>query len=113
MEFHTNLSSLLDGGADILLIETIFDTLNAKAAIFACQLVFEEDKRAPVPLMISGTIVDKSGRTLSGQVSEPDAFVRTFLVFKFLLMSCFVVGYTRLAKHFLRALRKPSHCSSV
>ncbi|MGH8460328.1 MAG: methionine synthase [Stenotrophobium sp.] len=60
---------LIDGGADLLLIETIFDTLNAKAAIFACETLFEElDLRLPV--IISGTITDASGRTLSGQVTE-------------------------------------------
>jgi 5-methyltetrahydrofolate--homocysteine methyltransferase len=60
---------LMDGGVDILLLETIFDTLNAKAAIFAVMSLFEE-RGAPVPLMISGTIVDASGRTLSGQTTE-------------------------------------------
>ncbi|MEC8041426.1 MAG: homocysteine S-methyltransferase family protein, partial [Pseudomonadota bacterium] len=60
---------LLEGGADILLIETIFDTLNAKAAIFACEQVFEE-RGMRYPVMISGTIVDMSGRTLSGQTTE-------------------------------------------
>ncbi|KAI8093461.1 methionine synthase [Halteromyces radiatus] len=64
---------LLDGGADILLVETIFDTLNAKAAIYAIDVVLEEDKRPKVPVFISGTIVDQSGRTLSGQTGE--AFV--------------------------------------
>jgi len=57
---------LIDGGADIILIETIFDTLNAKAAIFAVEQVFEEIG-AKLPVMISGTITDASGRTLSGQ----------------------------------------------
>ncbi len=60
---------LIEGGADIILIETIFDTLNAKAAIFAVQQVFEEDS-IELPIMISGTITDASGRTLSGQVTE-------------------------------------------
>ncbi|MCP4360454.1 MAG: methionine synthase [Chloroflexi bacterium] len=60
---------LIDGGADILLIETIFDTLNAKAAIFGVQSVFAE-KGVELPLMISGTITDASGRTLSGQTME-------------------------------------------
>ncbi len=60
---------LLDGGADILLVETIFDTLNAKAALFAIESVFDErDER--VPVMISGTITDQSGRTLTGQTAE-------------------------------------------
>ena len=60
---------LIEGGADIVLIETIFDTLNAKAAIFAVQEVFEQDG-LELPIMISGTITDASGRTLSGQMTE-------------------------------------------
>ncbi len=60
---------LVDGGADVLLVETIFDTLNAKAAIFALETLFEEHERR-WPVMISGTITDASGRTLSGQVTE-------------------------------------------
>ena len=62
-------NGLVDGGADLLLIETIFDTLNAKAAIFALETLFEErDRRWPV--IVSGTITDASGRTLTGQVTE-------------------------------------------
>ncbi len=60
---------LVDGGADLLLVETIFDTLNAKAAIFALETLFEERGRR-WPVVISGTITDASGRTLSGQVTE-------------------------------------------
>ncbi len=60
---------LVDGGADLLLIETIFDTLNAKAAIFALETLFEEQGRR-WPVIVSGTITDASGRTLSGQVTE-------------------------------------------
>ncbi|MCS5586212.1 MAG: methionine synthase, partial [Gammaproteobacteria bacterium] len=60
---------LIKGGSDIILIETIFDTLNAKAAIFAVQQVFEDDG-IELPIMISGTITDASGRTLSGQMTE-------------------------------------------
>jgi len=60
---------LLDGGADLILIETIFDTLNAKAAIFAVEEVFAA-RGLRVPIMISGTITDASGRTLSGQTTE-------------------------------------------
>nr|CAA6800249.1 MAG: 5-methyltetrahydrofolate--homocysteine methyltransferase (EC [uncultured Thiotrichaceae bacterium] len=60
---------LIEGGSDAILIETIFDTLNAKAAIFAVQSVFEEDG-VELPIMISGTITDQSGRTLSGQTTE-------------------------------------------
>lgn len=60
---------LVEGGADLILVETIFDTLNAKAAIFAVQGVFEE-LGVNLPIMISGTITDASGRTLSGQTTE-------------------------------------------
>ncbi|MGV0835407.1 methionine synthase [Mycolicibacterium thermoresistibile] len=62
-------NGLVDGGADIILVETIFDTLNAKAAIFAVETLFEERGRR-WPVIISGTITDASGRTLSGQVTE-------------------------------------------
>ena len=64
-------SGLIDGGADVLMVETIFDTLNAKAALFALSELFHQ-QNARVPLMISGTITDRSGRTLSGQT--PEAF---------------------------------------
>ncbi|MBP6748177.1 MAG: homocysteine S-methyltransferase family protein [Xanthomonadaceae bacterium] len=60
---------LIDGGADALMVETIFDTLNAKAALFAIEEVFES-RGARLPVMISGTITDASGRTLSGQTAE-------------------------------------------
>ena len=60
---------LIDGGADVLMIETVFDTLNAKAAIYAIMDVFER-RGGRLPLMISGTITDRSGRTLSGQTAE-------------------------------------------
>ena len=63
------IRGLIDGGADLILIETIFDTLNAKAAYFATEQVFEK-KNIRLPVMISGTIVDASGRTLSGQTIE-------------------------------------------
>ena len=69
--YAEQLHGLIDGGADIVLIETIFDTLNAKAAIFAAEEVFAE-KGIWLPVMISGTITDLSGRTLSGQT--PTAF---------------------------------------
>ena len=60
---------MIEGGVDILLVETIFDTLNAKAAVFAIETVFEE-LGVKLPIMISGTITDASGRTLSGQTVE-------------------------------------------
>jgi len=63
------LRGLIDGGVDLLLVETIFDTLNAKAALFAIETEFER-RGARLPLIISGTITDASGRTLSGQTTE-------------------------------------------
>ena len=60
---------MIDGGVDVLLVETIFDTLNAKAALFAIEEVNEE-RNLQVPIMVSGTITDASGRTLSGQTAE-------------------------------------------
>uniref|UniRef100_A0AAR2KR72 Methionine synthase n=1 Tax=Pygocentrus nattereri TaxID=42514 RepID=A0AAR2KR72_PYGNA len=70
--YAEQVRGLLDGGCDIVLVETIFDTANAKAALFAIDMLFEEAYE-PRPIFISGTIVDKSGRTLSGQTGE--AFV--------------------------------------
>ncbi len=60
---------MLDSGCDIMMVETIFDTANAKAALFALQNLFENEYER-LPIIISGTIVDKSGRTLSGQTTE-------------------------------------------
>jgi len=68
--YYEQVKGLSDGGVDILLIETIFDTLNAKAAIFAIKKYFRDTKQEPLPIMISGTITDASGRTLSGQTLE-------------------------------------------
>ncbi|MBZ0199279.1 MAG: methionine synthase [Ignavibacteriaceae bacterium] len=67
--YYEAAKGLVDGGADILLIETIFDTLNSKAAIYAVHQLLEE-RNSQMPVMISGTIVDQSGRTLSGQTTE-------------------------------------------
>ncbi len=67
--YKEQAKGLIDGGADLLLIETIFDTLNAKAALFAVQELFEE-MGTSYPVMVSGTITDASGRTLSGQTTE-------------------------------------------
>jgi 5-methyltetrahydrofolate--homocysteine methyltransferase len=67
--YQVAVNGLLDGGADILLIETVFDTLNCKAAIFAIDSICEA-REISVPIMISGTISDASGRTLSGQTVE-------------------------------------------
>lgn len=67
--YRQQVEALLDGGADILLVETVFDTLNAKAALFAIEEV-KDERNIEVPIMVSGTITDASGRTLSGQTAE-------------------------------------------
>ncbi|HVZ96918.1 MAG TPA: homocysteine S-methyltransferase family protein [Chitinophagaceae bacterium] len=68
--YYEQVKGLVDGGVDLLLIETIFDTLNAKAAIYSIKKFFRDIRQQPLPIMISGTITDASGRTLSGQTLE-------------------------------------------
>ena len=68
--YYEQVKGLADGGVDLLLIETIFDTLNAKAAIYAIKKYYREENKISLPIMISGTITDASGRTLSGQTLE-------------------------------------------
>ena len=67
--YTDQVNALIDGGVDILLVETVFDTLNAKAALFAIDQVFE-NREIKLPIMVSGTITDQSGRTLTGQTTE-------------------------------------------
>jgi 5-methyltetrahydrofolate--homocysteine methyltransferase len=67
--YKQQVEALIDGGCDLLLVETIFDTLNAKAALFAIEEV-KEERNIDIPVMVSGTITDASGRTLSGQTVE-------------------------------------------
>lgn len=67
--YKQQAEALIDGGSDLLLVETIFDTLNAKAALFAIEEV-KEERGIDIPIMVSGTITDASGRTLSGQTAE-------------------------------------------
>ena len=67
--YKQQAEALLDGGSDILLVETIFDTLNAKAALFAIDQI-QEERKIQIPIIVSGTITDASGRTLSGQTAE-------------------------------------------
>jgi 5-methyltetrahydrofolate--homocysteine methyltransferase len=67
--YKEQVEALIDGGVDVLLVETIFDTLNAKAALFAIEEV-KEERDIDIPIMVSGTITDASGRTLSGQTVE-------------------------------------------
>ena len=70
LAYYEQVKALVEGGVDILLIETIFDTLNAKAAIFAIKKYFRDTQQPELPISISGTITDASGRTLSGQTLE-------------------------------------------
>jgi 5-methyltetrahydrofolate--homocysteine methyltransferase len=67
--YQEQIKALIDGGADLLLVETVFDTLNAKAALYAINQVFKEIDKS-IPVMVSGTITDASGRTLTGQTTE-------------------------------------------
>lgn len=67
--YKEQVNGLMDGGVDVLLVETVFDTLNAKAALFAIQEVYEQ-RGEELPIMVSGTITDASGRTLTGQTTE-------------------------------------------
>src|SRR5690606_24214260 len=67
--YKQQVEALIDGGVDLLLVETVFDTLNAKAALFAIEEV-KEERKLDIPIMLSGTITDASGRTLSGQTAE-------------------------------------------
>jgi 5-methyltetrahydrofolate--homocysteine methyltransferase len=67
--YKQQVEALMDGGVDVLLVETVFDTLNAKAALFAIDVVFNE-RGVKLPIMVSGTITDQSGRTLTGQTTE-------------------------------------------
>jgi 5-methyltetrahydrofolate--homocysteine methyltransferase len=67
--YKQQAEALIDGGVDVLLVETVFDTLNAKAALFAIEEI-KDERKIDIPIMISGTITDASGRTLSGQTAE-------------------------------------------
>ncbi len=69
LAYKEQVNALIDGGVDILMVETVFDTLNAKAALFAIDEVYEE-RNVRLPIMVSGTITDQSGRTLTGQTTE-------------------------------------------
>jgi 5-methyltetrahydrofolate--homocysteine methyltransferase len=81
--YTEQVRGLLDGGADILMVETIFDTLNAKAALYAIDVVFDELGYDKCPVFCSGTIVDQSGRTLSGQTGE--GFISSVIIFFYLI----------------------------
>lgn len=105
--YYEQVSGLVDGGADILLIETIFDTLNAKAAAFACMDYMEKNK-VEYPIIISGTITDQTGRTLSGQTTE--AFYISMMHSKMVCMGLNCALGTVQMKPFVSALSNIAEC---
>ena len=104
--YTEQVNGLLDGGADLLLIETVFDTLNAKAALMACQEVFEQRNRT-YPIMVSGTITDASGRTLSGQTAEAFLISMSHVELLSIGFNC-ALGAEQLTPY-LNTLAKKSH----
>ena len=95
--YDEQVTSLVTAGADIILIETVFDTLNAKAALFACHQVMKQQNKQ-VPIMVSGTITDNSGRTLSGQTVEAFAASITHMPLLSIGFNC-ALGADQLLPH--------------
>lgn len=95
--YREQVEGLLDGGVDLLLVETVFDTLNAKAALFAIEEV-KEERGITVPIMISGTITDASGRTLSGQTAESFLISVSHIPFLSVGFNC-ALGASQLVPH--------------
>ena len=98
--------ALIDGGVDVLLVETVFDTLNAKACLFAIDEVFDE-KAVNIPIMVSGTITDASGRTLSGQTAE--AFLTSISHFDLLSVGFNCALGASMMKPYLEVISKNTH----
>lgn len=105
--YYEQVKGLADGGADILLVETIFDTLNAKAALFAIQQ-HEEDTGRVLPVMVSGTITDASGRTLSGQTTEAFLISVSHVPLLSIGLNC-ALGAAQL-RPYLQVLARESNC---
>jgi 5-methyltetrahydrofolate--homocysteine methyltransferase len=105
--YYEQVKGLADGGADILLVETIFDTLNAKAALFAIQQ-HEEDTGRALPVMVSGTITDASGRTLSGQTTEAFLISVSHVPLLSIGLNC-ALGATQL-RPYLQVLAREANC---
>jgi 5-methyltetrahydrofolate--homocysteine methyltransferase len=97
LAYRVQAAALLDGGVDILLVETIFDTLNAKAALFAIEEL-KEERGINTPVMISGTITDASGRTLSGQTAESFLISISHIPFLSVGFNC-ALGASQLVPH--------------
>jgi 5-methyltetrahydrofolate--homocysteine methyltransferase len=109
--YKEQAEGLLDGGADILLVETIFDTLNAKAALFAIEEV-KEERKIEVPIMISGTITDASGRTLSGQTAEAFLISVSHIPILSIGFNC-ALGANQLIPHLQVLATKSEHAISA
>lgn len=109
--YKEQVQALLDGGADILLVETIFDTLNAKAALFAIEEV-KEERAIEVPIMVSGTITDASGRTLSGQNAEAFLISISHIPILSVGFNC-ALGAKQLTPHLEVIARKSSFFTSA
>jgi len=109
--YQAQVEALLDGGADLILIETVFDTLNAKAALFAVDEVARRRGR-PVPIMLSGTITDASGRTLSGQTPAAFAISTEHAPLLSLGLNC-ALGAEHLRPHLREIAANTPHLVSV
>lgn len=103
--YYEQINALVDGGVDCLLVETIFDTLNAKAALYAIDKYFQQ-KQTMLPVMVSGTITDNSGRTLSGQTVEAFLYSLSHLPLLSIGLNC-ALGASAMRPH-LQALAKAS-----
>ena len=109
--YKVQVEALIDGGVDILLVETIFDTLNAKAALFAIDEV-KEQRKIDIPIMVSGTITDASGRTLSGQTVEAFLISISHIPLLSVGFNC-ALGADQLKPYLQRLSRKTTYFTSA
>ena len=109
--YRVQVAGLVEGGVDLLLVETVFDTLNAKAALFAIQDYFQE-KKINLPIMVSGTITDNSGRTLSGQTVEAFAISLSHIPLLSIGFNC-ALGAGQLSPYIKRLSKSTSFFTSV
>jgi len=111
LAYKEQVRGLLDGGVDVLLVETIFDTLNAKACLFAIEEL-QEERKTNIPVMVSGTITDASGRTLSGQTVEAFMISVSHLPLLSIGFNC-ALGAEQLKPYLKRLARQtPFHTSA-
>lgn len=109
--YKQQVEGLIDGGVDLLLVETIFDTLNAKAALFAIEEV-KEERKIDIPIMVSGTITDASGRTLSGQTVEAFLISMSHIPLLSIGFNC-ALGANQLLPHIEAIANKTSFYTSA